>query len=280
MNNPDEELLSLSSNSISVSDETEIQKPQAKKAKKGARRKTTYPIRIAHVPKRTFEHIHHRVKKNKSVIDVKTQTLEKTNCNRFILNHVQGEKMETVSPESLTRLMWEMKERLQRREYGDLAKLISAFTEMPVGKMRWYSTLIKYCLIALMYDPLIQGTGLMDMFLDGVMGCHSDADKKEFLKDINRLPTNIHVTKYDKLWEEYPMPEQLNEKSLDQLCETLNKRINIKPEEDSDDESDIDSDWETYDENSSNDENESTTEAEKLCDFDVLMKRLENNISK
>lgn len=281
MNVTDEELLSLSSNSISISDETEIQKPQAKRAKKLTKRKTTYPIRTAHVPKRTFEHIYRRVKNNKSVIDVKAQTIEKTNCNRFILNQIHGDKMGTVSPESTTRLMWEMKERLQRREYGDLAKLISAFTEMPAGKMRWYPTLIKYCLIALMYDPLVQGTGHMDMFLDGVMGCHSDADKKEFLKDINRLPTNIHVTKYDKLWEEYPIPQQLNEESLDQLCETLNKRINIKiEEEDGNDESDIDSDWETYDENSSNDENDTTTDGEKLCDFDILMKRLENNISK
>ena len=273
--------MSLSSNSLSDGDESVI--PRAKRPKRGVKRNKNYPIRIAHVPKRDFEHINRRVKKNRPVIDLKTQTLEKMNCNRFILNQVQGEKMETVSAESTTRLMWEMKECLQRREFGNLAKLISVFTEMPVGKTRWYSTLIKYCMIVLMYDPLVQGTDFMDMFLDGVMGCRSDADRKEFLKDINRLPTNIHVTKYDNLWTEYPIPNQLDANTVDQLCETLNKRIDIKTEQSTnDDESDIDfdSDWETYDENSSNDENETTTEPEKVCDFNTLMNQLKKSISK
>lgn len=279
--NKNDDSMSLSSNSVSGSDESAI--PRAKRAKKGVRRKKNYPVRIAHVPKRDFEHIHRRVKKNKPVIDLKALTLEKMHCNRFILNQVQGEKMETVSVESTTRLMWEMKECLQRREFGNLAKLISVFTEMPVGKSRWYSTLIKYCMIALMYDPLVQGTHYMDMFLDGVMGCPNDADKKEFLKDINRLPTNIHVTKYDNLWTEYPIPNQLDANTVDQLCETLNKRIDIKSEQNTnDDESDIDfdSDWETYDENSSNEENETTTEPEKVCDFNTLMNQLTKTISK
>lgn len=282
MNQNDDDLLSLLSNSISVSDDTNICKPPVKKARKRPTVKTTYPIRVARVPKRTFELIHRRVKRNKPVIDVKTETLEKTNCNRFILNQIQGEKIETISPESTTRLIWEMKERLQRRQYGDLAKLISVFTEMPVGKMRWYPTLIKYCLILLMYDPLVQGTDLMNMFLDGVMGCRTNEDKKEFLKDINRLPTNIHVTKYDHLWTNYPIPNQLTEQSLDQLCEQLNKRIDIKPDHESDDESDVDldSEWETYDENSSDDDNETTTEPERVCDLKKLMNQLKNKISK
>lgn len=283
MEEKDEELLSISSNSLSVSEESECHKPPSKRAQKQKpKRKTAYPVKITHVPKRIFDHVHRKVKQNKPIIAVKTQTVEKSNCNRFILNYVQGEKMETISPESMTRLVWEMKERLQRQEYGDLARLISAFTEMPVGKMRWYPTLIKYCLIVLMYDPLVQGTDLMDMFLDGVMGCRSDADKKEFLNDINRLPTNIHVTKYDHLWTEYPIPNQLNEEALDQLCETLNKRLDIKTEVESEnDESDSDSDWESYDENTSNDDdNETTTEPEKAYDFNDVMERLEKTISK
>lgn len=281
MNRKDDDFMSLSSNSISASDESAI--PKAKRAKRGVKRTKNHPVRIARVPKRDFEHIHRRVKKNKPVIDLKTQTLEKMNCNRFILNQVHGEKMDTVSAESTTRLMWEMKECLQRRDFGNLAKLISVFTEMPVGKSRWYSTLIKYCMIVLMYDPLVQGTSYMDMFLNGVMGCRNEADKKEFLKDINRLPSNIHVTKYDNLWTEYPIPNQPDANTVDQLCEILNKRIDIKTEENKNDtESDVDfdSDWETYDENSSNDENETTTEPEKVCDFNTLMNQLKKNISK
>lgn len=276
-----EGLLSISSsNSISIRDEEELKRPKAKRAKKEQKRKIKYPIKVAHVPKRTFDYITRRIKHNRSVVDVKTNTLEKSNCNRFILNHIQGDQMEIISPESATRLMWEMRECLQRKEYGDLARLISIFTEIPTGKARWYPTLIKYCLIVLMYDPLVQGTGLMDMFLEGVMGCHCDSDKRDFLRDIHRLPTNIHVSKYDDLWTEYPLPKQLNETTLDQLCETLNKQIDIRTEDNDDEESDNESDWETYDENSSSDENETMTEVEKVCDFNALINRLQTNISK
>lgn len=285
MNNLKEDLMSLSSsNSYSDSDEEELKRPKAKRVKKNQKRSKPYPVKVAYVPKRTFKHIQQRLKHNKSVIDVKTHTLEKSNCNRFILNHIQGVQTETISSESVTRLIWEMRQCLQRKEYGNLARLILAFTEMPTGKMRWYQTLIKYCLIALMYDPLVQGTGLMDMFLDGVLRCHSKSDKQEFLRDIHRLPTNIHVSKYDELWSEYPLPNQLNETSLDQLCEILNKQINIQnnenDENDYKDESDIESDWETYDENSSDDENGETTEVEKVCDFKDLLNQLQTNISK
>lgn len=64
------------------------------------------------VPKRTFQHIHRRIQKNKSIIGVKTQTLKKTNCSRFISNQIGGDKMETLSPESTARLMWEVRGRL------------------------------------------------------------------------------------------------------------------------------------------------------------------------
>lgn len=279
MNTIRDDLMSVSSNSLSISDETKIQAPPPKKkAKTTAKVKAKYTIKDAHVPKRTFQRIHRLMKRNKSIIELKAQTMEKANCNRFILNQIEGDKMETISPESTTRLMWEMRERLQRREYGDLARLISTFTEMPMGKSRWYSTFIKYCLIALMYDPLVQGTGLMEMFLDGVTGCLSAADKKQFLQDINRMPTNIHVTKFDDLWSEYPIPNQFNQHSVDQLCEILNKRVHIKNESDDldSDESDINSDWETYDENSSSDENETTTEPEKVISLSSIMNQIQN----
>lgn len=271
-----EELLSISSsNSVSLSDENEL-RPKPKRAKTIPKRKTTYPVKVAHVPRRIFNHIHKRMKKNRPVIDLCTQTIEKSNCNRFILNQLQGTEMDIISPESITRLMWEMRECLQRKDYGNLARLISMFTEMPMGKARWYPTLIKYCLLVLLNDPLVLGTDLMDTFLEGVIGCHSETDKKKFLQDIKRLPTNIHVTKYDDLWSPYPLPNQLNEDTLDELCKLLNDKTEIKDEV----ESDVDSDWETYDENSSNYDTDDTTDPEIPCDLNDIINKLEDSISK
>lgn len=272
------DLMSISSNSSSQSDEEELQ-PKRKKAKKQkTQRQTKYPLKVTHMSKRIFDQIYRRLKRNKPIIAVKTQSLERSNCNRFTLAQIEGNQMETISPESTTRLMWEMRECVQRKEYHDLARLISVFTEMPMGKKRWYPTLIKYCLIVLMYDPLVQGTGLMDMFLDGVMGCHTDADKKEFLRDISQLPNNIHVTKYDELWTDYPLPKQLNQPTLDKLCEILNKKLDIKMGDD--DADDSDENWESFDENSSDEENEETTEAEAPYDLSAVLNRLQNSVSK
>lgn len=272
---PNENLMSVSSNSLSLSnsDESELRPPPKKKSCKKSKPK--YPIKIAHVPKRCYDQVKRRINKNKSVIDIKSQTVEKSNCNRFILSQLNSNHMEAISPESITRLVWEMKNCLQRQDYGDLAKLISMFTEMPIGKSRWYPTLLRYCSIVLLYDPLIKGTGLMDLFLEGVVGCRTESDKKEFLKDINRLPNNIHVAKYNDLWIKYPLPNQIDDITLDQLCETLNKRLDLDAEIEVSD----DSDWESYDENDSCDESKTeneTTEAENPHDLTEVMKKLQD----
>lgn len=94
-----------SSNSLSLTDEKEL-RPKPKRAKKVPKRKTVYPVKVAHVPKRIFNHIHKRMKKKKPVIDLQTQTIEKSNCNRFILNQMQGNEMDTISPESITRFVY------------------------------------------------------------------------------------------------------------------------------------------------------------------------------
>lgn len=280
-----DELMSLSSNSqFSTSDiAPPISSTVKKKPTKSSAKKRTYAVKVAHVPKRTFDHVQRRLRKNKPVIDVKQQTTEQTNCNRFSFGQTSGDRLDTISPESTTRLMWEMRKCLQRKDYGNLARLISAFSEMPIGKARWYPTLLKYCLIALMYDPLVHGTELMNMFLDGVMGCRSEADRRGFLKDISQLPSNIHVTKYDDLWIKYPMPNQMNKSTLDQLCEILSKRFNLTAEDDNFDrshttDSDSDSEWESYDENNSADENDETTETERPCDLNSILKELEENV--
>lgn len=276
--------ISTNSNVSSDSEDSELRPPRKKKTKKVLRRK--YKVKIAHVPKRCFDKVQRQIKTNKSVIERKSESIEKEHCNRFILAQVNSNQMALISPESITRLMWEMKNSLQRQDYGDLAKLISMFTEMPIGKSRWYSTILRYCLIVLLYDPLVKGTGLMDLFLEGVIGCRSELDKKEFLQEINQLPKNIHVTKYEDLWKDYPTPNQLDENTLNRLCETLNKRMKLDDNYTEnlntvDDDEDDDSDWESYDENVStaNDitENE-TTEGELLRDLneemDVLYRSL------
>lgn len=285
MNDMKDELMSISSNSqFSTSDIVPpIASTARKKPIKMKGRRTTYSVRVLHVPERTFDHVQRRLKKNKPVIDVKQQTTEQTNCNRFIFGQTNGDRLDTISPESTTRLMWEMRKCLQRKDFGNLARLISAFSEMPIGKARWYPTLIKYCLITLMYDPLVHGTELLNMFLDGVMGCRTEADRRGFLKDISQVPSNIHVTKYDDLWIKYPTPNQMNKATLDQLCEILSKRSYLNAEDDDTfDRSDAESDseWESYDENNSADENDETTETERPCDLDSILKGLEENVSR
>lgn len=285
MNETKDEMMSISSNSqFSTSDIKPPElSPVKRRPKKPSTRRRAYAVKVAHVPKRTFDLVQRRLRKNKPVIDMKKETTEQTNCNRFIFGQLTGNRLETISPESPTRLMWEMRECLQRKDYGNLARLIAAFAEMPMGKARWYPTLIKYCLIVLMCDPFVHGTELMDMFLDGVMGCRSEDDKRIFLNDVNQLPSNIHVTKYDDLWIKYPMPNQMTKSTLDQLCEILGKRLDINA---ADNDSfigsgtDSDSEWESYDENDSDDQNEETTETERPCDFSDMLKNLEENLCK
>lgn len=276
--------ISTNSHSSTDSEDSELRPPRKKKTKNVSKRK--YKVKIAHVPKRCFDNVQRRIRANKSVIGRKTQTIEKEHCDRFSLAQVNSNQMAWISPESITRLMWEMKNSLQRQDYGDLAKLISMFTEMPIGKSRWYSTLLRYCLIVLLYDPLVKGTGLMDLFLEGVVGCRSESDKREFLQEINQLPKNIHVTKYEDLWEDYPTPNQLDENTLNRLCETLNKRLNLGDDDTEnpnnvDDSEDDDSDWESYDENVSTaneiTENE-TTEGELPRDLNEAMDVLHQSL--
>lgn len=264
------ELMSISSNSCSLSDSDDcVLRPDQHRNKKPKRRLKPYRIHTVNVPKRTFDYVRRRLNKKKPIIDAKMLTVEKSHCNRFTLAQINENPMDGVSPESITRLMWEMKICLQNQNYGDLAKLIRMFTEMPMGKARWYSTLLRYCLTVLLYDPLVKGTGLVDLFLEGVVGCRSAEDKKIFLQDINRLPNNIHVTHYDDLWKDYPISNQFNEQTLNQLCETLNKRLDLEPGIDKLND-DIDDEWESYDENDSSaddvTENE-TTEGENPCNL-------------
>lgn len=275
------ELMSISSNSLSVEDinDSEVipNKPvkKSKPGKQPAKRpsKRQYAVTIVNVPKRHFLMVQRKLRKKRSVIGIKTQSAEREKCDSFIMSNATGRASELISPESITRLIWEMRNCLQKREYGDLAKLISTFTQMPMGKKRWYTTVLKYCMIALLHDPLVQGTGLIDLFLEGVVGCDTDIDKQQFLKDISRLPKNIHVTKYDDLWIKYSEPHQLDRTNIDKLCEVLNATVKL-------DEDDPVYDSSSYDENesSSDDEENETSDAEPLFSLHGELNVLENTL--
>lgn len=63
-----------------------------------------------------------------------------------------------------------------------------------------------------MRDPLVQSTGLLESFLEGVINAHTDDEKDEFLSAVKKLPTNIYATKYNELWE----PSAANDESINQ----------------------------------------------------------------
>lgn len=254
MDKRNDQLMSISSNSLSISDceDSEVKPKQPKrkngrKPSKKPRQQRRYTVTVVNVPKRHYVAIKHKLKKKQPVIDLKSQTAERDNCDGFTKSYTNGDPKDGIGPESILRLIGEMRNSLQKREFGNLAKLISMFTQMPMGKMRWYGTVIRYCLIALLHDPLVQGTGLMDLFLEGVVGCHTDIDKQSFLKEIKRLPKNVHVTKYDDLWIKYSQPNQFDSSNINNLCRVLSKSMVIQPEE-SDDEAS------SYDENESSDD--------------------------
>lgn len=106
-----------------------------------------------------------------------------------------------------------------------------------------YYFLFQYCIILLTRDPKVAGSGLLESFLEGVIGCHSDEDKAEFLSAIKDLPSNIHTQKYLELWQAPDDKNGLHHDSLQKLNKLLAKHC-------SENESDSDEDaWETTDEN-------------------------------
>lgn len=276
--------MSGSAHSLSVSDfggsafksEASI-KAKSKRGQKPPRKrcKRQYTAVTANVPKRHYLAIKRKLRKKRPVIELKSQTTERENCDNFILSCASGGAADGIVPESIAHLVWKMHGCLQRREHGDLAKLISQFTQMPMGKQRWYTTVIKYCLAVLLHDPLVHGTGLVDLFLEGVIGCHTDVDKKSFLKDIGRLPKNIHVTKYDDLWIKYSQPRQLDRSNIDKLCELLNAHtvpaMRCNAEEDS-------SSYDENDSSSEDSEDNATSDAELPFNLYQELNILESNL--
>lgn len=86
-------------------------------------------------------------------------------------------------------------------------------------------------MLALTRDPLVQGTGLLESFLEGVIGAHSDEEKDEFLSAIKKLPTNIYATKYNQLWEPPVDDAFISHPILQQLNDLLAKRCDDDSDE-------------------------------------------------
>lgn len=128
----------------------------------------------------------------------------------------------------------------------------------------------QYCIILLTRDPKVAGSGLLESFLEGVIGCHSDEDKAEFLSAIKDLPSNIHTQKYLELWQAPDDKNGLHPESLQKLNKLLAKHC-------SENESDSDEDaWETTeeydgDDGADEDENEENMEADSdNGDFEMI----------
>lgn len=78
-------------------------------------------------------------------------------------------------------------------------------------------------MIALTEDRLVADTGLLESFLEGVIGCHSEEEKTEFLSAISDLPSNIHAAKYSELWDIPDAEENLSHTALQRLNDSLAK---------------------------------------------------------
>lgn len=134
--------------------------------------------------------------------------------------------------------------------------------------------------MALLYDPLAQGTGLLDLFLEGVIGCQSTEDKRLFLENISRMPETIHVTKFNDLWkpkEDHGDKSNVaNAMNVKKMCAKLNRQT---IDEHSSCTTCVDSDsdeWESFDENESDGDpyDGEITEVENAIDLDDALENL------
>lgn len=110
---------------------------------------------------------------------------------------------------------------------------------------------------------MVQGTGLLESFLEGVAGCYTEDEKSEFLSSINKLPMDIHTTKYENLFDD-PEPsddQYLNQQTLQELNDILAKKsLDASSDEDDDTWTSVVSSEKTK----SEDEEENTTSDEEI----------------
>lgn len=143
---------------------------------------------------------------------------------------------------------------------------------------------LQYCLVALLYDPLVQGTGLLDLFLEGVIGCQGAEDKRQFLENISQMPNTIHVTKFNELWSAHDEDELnvANTMNVKKLCARLNGQTiddhNLCTTSLDHDIEESDSDgWESFDENESDDDpydGGTATEVENTLNLSDALEKL------
>lgn len=189
-----------------------------------------------------------------------------------------------------------MRNCLLRQDWFNLARLISMYTEMPLGKSRWYPTVLRvrfycftyhltllpslfftqFCLISLLHDPFARNTDLLDNFLEGVIGCQDKDEKLAFLNNIKDLPNNIHATKYDDLWKTEKETEEnyLDKDTLKKFNNLLSKKLDLNTEQntakDGVDDLNGEDGWETMDESDESDDDN------QVLDLNSILMQMES----
>lgn len=101
--------------------------------------------RTVQVPKKYFHKVYKRAISGRSIVPNQNRSEAKRQCDRHISSelHCTQNVVDGISPDSITKLMCEMRNCLLRQDWFNLARLISMYTEMPLGKTRWYPTVLK-----------------------------------------------------------------------------------------------------------------------------------------
>lgn len=122
---------------------------------------------------------------------------------------------------------------------------------------------------------MARNTDLLGDFLEGVIGCQSEDEKKAFLDNIKDLPSNIHTSKYSDLWKTEVKSEEnyLTKASLQKLNNLLSK----KADEDQSDnvgskDNEGDDGWETMDESDED-------EGDKPVDLESILAQIESDFT-
>lgn len=140
-----------------------------------------------------------------------------------------------------------------------------------------------------MNDPLVKGTGLLDLFLECVIGCKNDDEKQIFHSDISHIPINIqNIKKYKELWEETDdkKTDNVNEMNIDKFCRILNRKYshgntenNDRESDTEDDDDDNDDKWVSCDENDLDELNKETSEVDNVIDLSDRLAKLETELT-
>lgn len=97
------------------------------------------------MPKKYFDNVYKNLTSGKAITAHEQQPNIKHQCDRNIatqLNCAQN-VVDGICSDSVTKLICEMRACLLRRDWHNLARLISLYAEMPLGKERWYPIVLR-----------------------------------------------------------------------------------------------------------------------------------------